>query len=103
MKYERTERFKRDYRKLSERDRQEFKRVVLEVFKPALKSRQEGSGAGWPPALRIKGVEGAPGVWEMTWSFTDPDGRATWEWIKIDGETAVRWRRVGSHAVFVAP
>ncbi len=33
----------------------------------------------------------------MTWSRRDPDGRATWEWIVIDGNSAVRWRRVGTH------
>jgi hypothetical protein len=29
----------------------------------------------------------------------DPDGRATWEWVEIDGEPAIRWRRVGDHGV----
>ena len=103
MKYERTERFKRDYRKLPEEQREEFKRIVLGYFQPALEGRESDPGKCWPPALRVKGVEGAPGVWEMTWSFTDPEGRATWEWIKIDGETAIRWRRVGSHAIFGEP
>lgn len=103
MKYERTEHFKRDYRKLSPDERAEFKRVVLEEFQPALERRESEPGRAWPPALRVKGVEGAPGVWEMTWSFTDPDGRATWEWIKIGEETAIRWRRVGSHSVFADP
>ena len=103
MKYERTERFKRDYRKLPESHREEFKKAVLEQFQPALERRESDPGKAWPPALRVRGVEGAPGVWEMTWSFTDPDGRATWEWVKIDGETGIRWRRVGSHAIFVDP
>ena len=35
--------------------------------------------------------------------FTDPDGRATWEWVEIDGDVGVRWRRVGSHAIFRNP
>jgi len=39
----------------------------------------------------------------MTWSKSRPDGRATWEWIEIDGERAVRWRRVGGHDVFADP
>ena len=103
MKYERTARFKRDYRKLTDDERIQFKRIVLDEFQPALEMRAAEPGGAWPPPLRVKGVEGAPGVWEMTWSFTDPAGRATWEWIKIDQETAVRWRRIGSHTIFSDP
>jgi hypothetical protein len=39
----------------------------------------------------------------MVWSFSDPDGRATFEWIKVEDEPAIRWRRVGSHAIFGDP
>jgi hypothetical protein len=39
----------------------------------------------------------------MTWSFSGPDGRATFEWIRIEGQLAVRWRRIGGHAVFKKP
>jgi hypothetical protein len=51
----------------------------------------------------VKDVEGAPGIWEMTWSFAGPDGRATFEWIEIRGEPGIRWRRIGGHAIFGAP
>ncbi len=103
MRYERTESFARDYRKLSAAHKEEFRRVVLEEFNPALDEHLEDPGRPWPARLGIKGVQGAPGIWELTWSFTDPDGRATWEWITIEGEPAVRWRRVGSHAIFTRP
>lgn len=39
----------------------------------------------------------------MTWSWSDPDGRATWQWTEIDGEPAILWRRVGTHAIFDKP
>jgi hypothetical protein len=39
----------------------------------------------------------------MTWSMGEPDGRATWEWVEIDGQPAVRWRRVGTHEIFKSP
>ena len=44
----------------------------------------------------------------MTWSFSGPDGRATWEWTSVtdaDGEDepAVRWRRVGNHDILREP
>ncbi|MFO7531790.1 MAG: hypothetical protein R6W93_04960 [Candidatus Limnocylindrales bacterium] len=48
-------------------------------------------------------MQGTTGVWEMTWSFAGPDGRATFEWIEIDGERAIRWRRIGGHEIFGRP
>jgi len=39
----------------------------------------------------------------MTWPFTRPDGRATFPFIIIDGELAIRWRRIGDHRVFEEP
>lgn len=101
MKYDRTDSFKRDYKRLSPEEQEDFKRTVVEVFNPACDGR--ASGEPWPSQLRVKGVQGAPGVWEMTWSFSDPGGRATFEWIKVEDEPAIRWRRVGSHAIFGDP
>ena len=103
MKYERTEQFKRDYRKLTESEQDEFRRVVSGDFHPALERRVAEPGTKWPKRLRVKDVTGARGVREMTWSFTDPDGRATWEWTEIDGQPAILWRRIGSHVIFEEP
>ena len=62
----------------------------------------------WPTNLRAKAVTNAPGIFEMTWSFRGPDGRAIWEWTTIvdnDGHSwpAVRWRRLGNHRIFQKP
>jgi hypothetical protein len=53
-------------------------------------------------SLRVKGVKGAPGVFEMTWA---PNGRATFRFGEPvrDGEPHVIWRRVGTHAIFSQP
>lgn len=48
-------------------------------------------------------MEGASGIWEMTLSLSGPDGRATWERTKVDGEPAIRRRRVGNHSIFDDP
>lgn len=101
MKFERTASFKRDWRKLSESERALF-RAAVRSFVPAA-AAFVSVGASWPAGLRVKSVAGARGVFEMTWSFSGPDGRATFEWTEIDGEPAVRWRRIGGHRVFRAP
>ena len=103
MKYERTERFAADFRRLSAQERAVFRRLVIEQFAPAAERYVVDPGSPWPKALRVKRMQGAPGIWEMTWSFAGPDGRATFEWIEMDGEPAIRWRRDGGHAIFSEP
>jgi hypothetical protein len=39
----------------------------------------------------------------MTWIFSGPDGRATFEWAVLDGQPCIRWRRIGGHAIFGEP
>jgi hypothetical protein len=59
----------------------------------------------WP---EDQAVVNAPGVFEMTWSFSGPDGRATWEWVSVtdpqgNSVPAVRWRKLGTHRIFREP
>ncbi len=60
------------------------------------------AGREFRPSLRVKGVQGRPGVFEMTWA---PDGRATWQYGPqlLPGEPHVIWRRIGTHDVFRRP
>lgn len=102
MKYVVLDSFKGDYDRLSPKERALFKRA-LETFVPACDRYAADPSVPWPAALRVKSVEGAPGIFEMTWSFSGPDGRATFEWITIDGELALRWRRIGGHRIFRGP
>jgi hypothetical protein len=88
-----TPRFKRDFRKLAVRDQARFEWVVREQFVPDL------ARGLFRPGLRVKGVESAPGVFEVTWA---PDGRATWQYgaeVRA-GEPHMIWRRVGTHDIF---
>jgi hypothetical protein len=57
----------------------------------------------WPARLRIKRLQGTPGIWEMTWSYSGPDGRATFQFVDIDGEVGVCWRRIGDHGILDRP
>jgi hypothetical protein len=108
VRFERTEPFKTDYQRLSEDERDMF-RAAARVFNAGcdrfIETRDLSS---WSASLRVKGVVNAPGVFEMTWNFSGPDGRATWQWttvITADGVSvpAVRWRRLGSHKIFRDP
>jgi len=102
VKFEVNQSFKRDFDRLSESEQNLF-RIALTEFVPACDRYAADPAAKWPASLRVKDVEGAPGIWEMTWSFSGPDGRATFEWIQIDGALGVRWRRIGGHSIFRRP
>lgn len=60
------------------------------------------AGAGFRNGLRVKGVRGAAGIFELTWA---DDGGATFEYGDpvLPGETHIVWRRVGTHAIFNRP
>lgn len=107
MKFERTNSFKSDYRGLSPREQELFKQAVRRFSDGCDKFVQTNGRAAWPSSLRVKAVVGTRGIHEMNWSFSGPDGRTTWEWctVAIEGVAypAVRWRRVGGHAIFVDP
>ncbi|MGO9332574.1 MAG: hypothetical protein ACLQCU_00705 [Acidimicrobiales bacterium] len=59
-------------------------------------------GGGFRKGLRVKGVKGATGIFEMTWA---DDGQATFEYGEAvaEGEPHVVWRRIGTHAVLDRP
>ena len=94
--------FEADYRRLSTSERTLFK-AALRTFVLACDRFAADPTAAWPASLRVKAVENAPGIWEMTWSFSGPDGRATFEWVQIEGSLGVRWRRIGGHSIFRRP
>jgi hypothetical protein len=102
MKYVVLDAFRADYRRLSDAERALFK-VVLPAFVAACDRFAADPAAPWPASLRVKSIVGAPGIFEMTWSFRGPDGRATFEWVRINNEPAIRWRRIGTHEVFRKP
>lgn len=102
MKFERESSFVAEYHRLSDDERDLFRNAVR-LINRAYSERGDRPFPQWPISLRIKGVQGAPGVWEMTWSFSRPDGRATFSFATIDGELAIRWRRIGDHRIFEEP
>jgi hypothetical protein len=92
--FERTARFDRDLSALSEAQQRRF-RVAVAKFVADLRSGR------FRKSLRVRGIEGAPGIFEMTWA---PDGRATFQYGESRGAGPhLIWRRVGTHGVFGEP
>lgn len=94
--FRRLPRFDKDYERLSPEERAQFKAAVKK-FVEHLKS-----GGPRRKGLRVKGVQGATGIYEMTWA---DDGRATFEFGKPirENEPHIVWRRVGGHDIFGNP
>jgi hypothetical protein len=94
--YDVTPRFEKDLARLTADDRERFRQAVAKLIEDLRRGR------GFRPGLRVEGVEGARGVFEMTWSG---DGRATFQYGDpvLPGEPHLVWRRVGTHAVLANP
>ena len=89
-------RFDQDFKKLGPTEQERFRKVLKEAFIPDV------AAGTFRRSLRVKGVQGAPKVYEMTW---DGDGRATWQYgdEQRPGEPHVVWRRIGTHGIFKPP
>jgi hypothetical protein len=90
--YERSRQFVDDYSNLSLDQRRAF-RSAVQKFVADLKR-----GRGFRPGLRVKGIKGSPGMFEMSWA---PDGRAVFSYGASirGGEPHIVWHAVGTHEV----
>jgi hypothetical protein len=90
-----TESFRKDLRGLSPEERKKFRKAVGN-FVADLKKGTFRQG------LRVKGVQGAEGIFEMTWAR---DGRATFEYGPevLPKNPHIVWRRCGAHSVLKKP
>jgi len=85
----------RDWARLNP-DKQEAFLAAVDKFVDDLSGRRFRSG------LRVKGVRGTPGAFEMTWA---PDGRATFSYGRsvVGDEPHIIWRRIGAHEILREP
>jgi len=90
--FERLARFDRDYGGLTEAQKEAF-RATVQKFVADLQR-----GDGFRKGLRVKGIRGAAGLFELTWA---DDGRATFSYgeSRVGGEPHIVWHRVGTHDV----
>ena len=89
-------RFRADFERLSPAQQAAFL-VAVRQFVEDLQA-----GQGFRKGLRVKGIQGASGIFEMTWA---DDGRATFEYATqvAAGHLHIVWRRIGTHAIFTQP
>lgn len=96
--YEVPESFFAEYAKMSRPMREAFKQARDEL----IAGLDSGGPSAIPGKLRVQGVQGHPGVYEMTFAA---DGRATFSYGDevVPGKAHILWRRVGTHSIFKRP
>ena len=89
-------RFRVDFERLTPTQQASFLVAVTQFVEDL------ASGSPFRKGLRVKGIQGATGIFEMTWA---DDGRATFEYGTeiIKGQPHIVWRRVGTHTIFKQP
>ena len=89
------DRFRRDFAALTAAQKAAFQAA-------AAKFGVDLASGGFRPGLRVKGVLGAAGVFQMTWA---EDGRASVEFGAAvrEGETHIVWRHAGTRDIFTRP
>jgi hypothetical protein len=102
VKFDVEDDFVADYRRLTNEERALFRQAIRQINEADAR-RGDRPIPQRPASLRVRRLRDAPGIWEMTWSFSGPDGRATFALINVDGEVVLKWRRIGGHAIFRRP
>jgi hypothetical protein len=94
--HEESARFLNEWERLTPEQQTLFLAAVIEMVEDL--SRHSASR----PSRRFKGVQGHPGIFELTWASA---GRATFQYgtEKRLGEAHIIWRRIGSHAIVDDP
>lgn len=88
--------FMREFSALTPAQQKQFLKAVAKMV------NDMRAGRDFRPSLRIKGVEGHAGVFEVTWAG---DGRATFNYgaERRSGEPHIVWRRIGGHEILKRP
>ncbi|MFD7532272.1 hypothetical protein ACFV8E_32535 [Streptomyces sp. NPDC059849] len=97
--YEALPRFTTDLNRLTPEQRRRFRQAVA-AFVEDLRT-----GGRFRAGLRVKRVQRASGIYELTWSMgTGPAGRATWSYGPEQHRgTHIVWRRIGTHDILTSP
>lgn len=103
MKFRATVTFRNEFERLNKDHRRKFISLMPE-FNDSCELYAESKGDFvWPARLRVSRLTSHKEIWEMTWSFSGPDGRATFRFVAIDDVVGVEWRRIGRHEIYQNP
>ncbi len=93
--------FDRDFKKL----KLEHKKLFLEMHEKFTEdlTNTVNENLMHSKKYRIRILKNTDEIWELTWSYSRPDGRATFHIAEIDGEPTIVWRRIGDHYIFKQP
>ena len=88
--------FWRDWDRLTSEQQRQFRAALAKFIEDLSR------GEGFRSSLRVKGVRGVKGVYELTWAA---DGRATFEYGRSvrTGEAHIRWRRIATYEILREP
>ena len=94
--YEADPRFWRDWVLLTDAQQDLFRDAIRQMVDDLRAHRR------FHPRLRVKGYQGEPGTFEMTWA---KDGRALFRYgtSQRAGEAHIIWLRIGTHGIFRRP
>ena len=89
--------FSRAHRGLSAEQKSHFNTAVKK-FVSDLQDMESGVAKWFRDSLRVKKVNGPPGLWEMSWRS---DGRATFRFgeEQVPGKHHVVWDQIGGHEI----
>jgi hypothetical protein len=93
----------REYQRLSVEEREKFLETLSVFITSAKHFEQHPEAFIWPAALRFEKLVGLDKIYAITWSFKQPDGRATFRMENISGEIWITWRRIGRHSIYKKP
>jgi len=103
VKYEITPRFDKDFKALPKEHQASFRDLMPNFSAACDAFYKDPGGFIWPSRLRVTQMTSVKNIWEMTWSFASPDGRATFEFVNASDGVRVRWRRIGDHGIYRQP
>jgi hypothetical protein len=102
LKFRTTPGFDRDWKRLREEHKRIF-RDAMPDFSKACDAHAADRATVWPANLRVSQMTGTKSIWEMTWSFAGPGGRATFEFVRDGDDLLCLWRRIGDHSIYNRP
>jgi hypothetical protein len=103
MRFRKLPSFARDFDRLPREHQQMFRKIIREHFLPAVDAGSFTGRPPWPTRLRIHRIADTS-IYSMTWSFSGPDGRATFHLERGEDEKPrLVWRRIGTHEIYDRP